>query len=90
MKFATWLETDGDGTIPVGGNMRISSLQANNGGATILLTAANMYSTPDLHMTGDLNQNMDDRQIEITVDVAVPNGTPNGTYTTSYGVRSNP
>lgn len=90
MKFSDWLETDGDGIIPVANNMRISSAQADNGGATITLTAANVYSTPDLHMTGDLNPAMDGRQIEITVEVAVPNGTPNGSYTTSYGVQSNP
>lgn len=90
MKFNDWLQTNGSGTIPVANNMRISSPQANNGGATILLTAANVYSTPDLHMTGDLNLSMDGRQVEVTVEVAVPNGTPNGAYTTSYGVRSNP
>ncbi len=90
MKFDNWLKTGGGGTIPVAGNMRISSLQANNGGATILLAAANTYSTPDLTMTGDLDLVMPGRQVEITVEVAVPNGTPNGAYTTSYGVQSNP
>lgn len=89
MKFNDWFKTGGGGTIPVANNMRISSLQADNSGATILLTAANVYSTPDLHMTGDLDLDMDGRQIEITVEVAVPNGTPNGAYTTSYGLQSN-
>ena len=41
-------------------------------------------------MTGDLDLVMPGRQVEITVEVAVPNGTPNGAYTTSYGVQSNP
>lgn len=90
MKFSDWLKTGGGGSIPVANNMRISSLQADNGGATILLTAANTYSTPDLHMTGDLDPVMDGRQIEVTVEVAIPAGTPNGAYTTSYGVQSNP
>lgn len=90
MKFSDWLRTEGSGTIPVANNMRISSAQADNGGATILLTAANTYSTPDLHMTGDLDPVMIGRQVEVTVEVAVPNGTPNGSYTTSYGVQSNP
>jgi hypothetical protein len=88
MKFDNWLRTGGNGTIPVANNMRISSSQANNGGATILLTAENTYSTPALYMTGDLDPNMDGRQVKITVEVAVPNGTPNGSYTTSYGVQS--
>lgn len=89
MKFSDWLQTNGAGTIMVANNMRISSLQANNNGAPVLLTAADTYSTPELHMTGDLNPAMDGRQVEIKVEVAIPNGTPNGSYTTSYGVQSN-
>lgn len=89
MKFSDWLRTGGGGTIPVANNMRISSLQADNGGATILLTSANVYSTPDLHMTSDLDLGTIGRQVEITVEVAVPNGTPIGAYTTAYGVQSN-
>ena len=88
MKFSDWLQTDGNDTIPVANNMRISSLQADNGGSTILLTAPNVYSTPYLHMIGDLEPQTAGRQVEITVEVAVPNGTANGSYTTSYGVRS--
>jgi len=88
MKFTDWLQTNGNGTFSVANNMRISSAQADNGGATILLTAENTYSTPALRMTEDLDLGLDGRQVEITVEVAVPNGTPNGAYTTSYGVRS--
>jgi hypothetical protein len=90
MKFSDWLMTAGSSTIPVGSHMRISSAQADNAGATILLTGANIYSTPNLHMTSDLNSSLDGRQVEITVDVAVPAGTPVGAYTTTYGVQSNP
>lgn len=89
MKFSDWTKTGGGDTIPVADNMRISSSQADNGGATILLTAENVYSSPDLHMTEDLDPVMAGRQVEITVEVAVPNGTENGAYTTSYGVQSN-
>lgn len=88
MKFSDWLRTGGGGTIPVASNMRISSAQANNGGATILLTAQNTYSVPALVMTGDLNLGMIGRQVEVTVEVAIPNGTPVGAYTTNYGVQS--
>jgi hypothetical protein len=90
MKFSNWLRTTGSSTIPVANNMRISSSQANNAGATILLTAANTYSTPVLHMTGDLDPVMVGRQVAVKVEVAVPVGTANGAYTTSYGVQSNP
>lgn len=88
MKFSDWVRTGGGGTLPVGGNMRISSAQADNGGATILLTAANLYSSPALHMTTDLDPVMAGRQVEVIVDVAVPNSTPAGAYTTNYGVQS--
>lgn len=90
MKFSNWLQTGGSGVITVANNMRISSAQANNAGATILLTAQNVYSTPELHMTTDLNPTLAGRQVMVLVEVAVPNGTPNGSYTTSYGVQSNP
>lgn len=89
MKFTDWLQTNGNGTIPVANNMRISSQQADNGGSAIVLTADNVYSTPYLHMVGDLESTTAGRQVEITVEVAVPNGTANGSYTTSYGVKSN-
>jgi methionine-rich copper-binding protein CopC len=90
MKFSNWLKTGGGGTIPVANNMRISSAQADNAGATILLTAADTYSTPALHMTSDLNTVMVGRQVEVTVEVAVPAGTPDGAYTTNYGVQTTP
>ncbi len=90
MKFDNWLRTGGAGTIPVANNMRISSLQADNAGATVLLTGANTYATPYLTMVQDLNPGLAGRQVQITVEVAVPNGTPNGSYTTAYGVQSNP
>jgi len=90
MKFSNWQRTGGGGTIPVANNMRISSAQANNGGATILLTAADTYSIPALVMVTDLNPVMIGRQVEVKVEVAVPTGTPDGSYTTNYGVQTTP
>ncbi len=88
MKFADWMS--GANTLPVANNMRISSLQANNGNATVLLTAANTYSTPPLTMTGDLDAGLAGKQVQIKVEVKIPVGTANGSYTTTYGVQSNP
>jgi hypothetical protein len=88
MKFADWMSLVGSSTIPVANNVRISSLQANNAGATILITAANLYSSPDLTMTGDLDLATVGRQVDVTVEVAVPAGSVNGGYTTSYGVKT--
>jgi hypothetical protein len=90
MKFADWLNTSGAGTIPAGANMRISSAQADNSGATVLISAANTYSTPALHITGDLDAATPGDQVEVTVEVAVPAGTVNGSYSTSYGVQTLP
>lgn len=89
MKFANWLKTGGSETIPAANNIRISSAQANNGGATVLITGADTYSTPALHMTGDLNPSLDGLQVKVTVETRIPSGTANGSYTTSYGVMSN-
>ncbi len=88
MKFADWAKTGGGGTIPAANNIRISSPQADNSGATVLLTAANTYSTPDLNMVTDLDPTTDGLQTKVTVEVAIPVGTTSGAYTTSYGVRS--
>jgi hypothetical protein len=90
MKFSNWARTSGTGTIAVANNMRISSAQANNSGATILLTAADTYSTPALHMTGDLNPSMDGKQVRVIVEVAIPENSFNGSYTTQYSVRTQP
>jgi hypothetical protein len=89
MKFNNWSTTNG-GIIPVSNNMRISSPEANNGGAAITLNAANVYSSPALYMTGDLDATKAGRQVTIVVEVAIPVGTPNGAYVTDYGVQSTP
>jgi hypothetical protein len=88
MKFADWIGANNN-TIPVANNMRISSAQANNGGATILLTGANTYTSP-LTMTTDLNPSMAGRQVDVTVEVKIPSGTSGGSYSTTYGVQSTP
>ena len=87
MKFSNWLKNGGGGVIPAGNNMRISSDQADNAGATTMITASDSYSA-DLHINEDLNPAMEGIQIEVTVEVRVPSGTPSGSYITSYGVRS--
>ncbi len=90
MKFADWLHTNQVSTIAAGGNMRISSAQANNGNATVPVTAANTYTAPPLTMTGDLSAGTPGKQVKVLVEVAVPNGSTNGSYTTNYGVQTLP
>lgn len=89
MKFANWMQTDGEHTLPVAGNMRISSEQAE-ATSTVLLSAENTYSSPDLTIVGDLNPEEDGLQVQVLVEVAVPSDTYNGTYSTEYGVRTLP
>jgi len=88
MKFTDWVRDGGTETIAAGGNMRISSAQADNGGATILITAADTYSTPALTMVTDLDPEMDGIQVQVVVEVKIPTGSTSGSYTTSYGVKS--
>lgn len=87
MKFEDWLHANATNTIPVANNMRISSEQAASS-SPVVLTAENVYSSPVLNMTEDLDPSMDGLQVKVLVEVAVPAGTLNGTYSTNYGVRS--
>ena len=68
--------------------MRISSAQADNAGATIDVLAANTYTTPNLHMTMDLDPLTAGIQVDIMTEVRIPVGTANGSYSTNYGVKS--
>jgi len=88
MKFADWTNEAGTNTIPVANNIRISSAQADNGGAAIILTAANNYSTPSLNMVTDLNPGISGRQVEVVVEVSIPVNTAADSYTTAYGVQT--
>ncbi len=85
MKFSDWT---GAGTIAAANNMRISSAQADNGGATVTITAANTFSSPALHMTGDLDPTTAGRQVQVLLEVSIPSSTVNGSYTTNYTVRT--
>ena len=88
MKFANWL--DGTNVLAAANDMRISSAQADNSGATVLVAAANTFTSPSLHITGDLDSTTPGDQVEVTVETAVPSTTVNGSYSTSYGVQTLP
>lgn len=89
MKFDNWTIVGGGSTIPAANNIRISSPQANNAGATVLVTAANTYTIPALVMVTDLDPVLAGIQVKVTVEAAVPVGSTNGSYTTNYGVQTN-
>ena len=88
MKFANWMSNTGSAILPVSGNMRISSIQADNGNAVLILGGAETYTTPALNITGDLSPSVVGNQVQVTVEVAVPINTVNGSYNTSYGVKA--
>lgn len=88
MKFSDWTRIGGGGIIPAANNIRISSAQADNSGATVLVTGANIYSSPTLHMITDLDPSTPGTQVQVKVEVAVPSTTPNGSYATNYGVKT--
>ena len=90
MKFADWFSTAASSTIAAGGNMQISSAQADNAGAMVPITTANVYSVPALHMTGDMNPSMPGIQVQVVVQVKIPVGSINAPYTTNYGVQTLP
>jgi hypothetical protein len=89
MKFTDWTGSP-SGTIPTANNVRISSAQADNLGATVLLTGAGIYSTPKLNIVSDLNPLVAGMQIDVIVEVSVPIGTPAAFYTSAYGVQTTP
>jgi hypothetical protein len=91
MKLGDWVDTaNASNTIATANNVRISSAQADNSGAKILLTEANTYSAPELTMATDLNTELAGMQVQVIVEVKVPTGSANGSYSTSYGVKTSP
>ncbi|MGD0576643.1 MAG: immunoglobulin-like domain-containing protein, partial [Candidatus Staskawiczbacteria bacterium] len=91
MKFADWVS--GSNVITAGNHIAFYSAQSSNApdaAHAITLTAANSYSGEmDLIPTSDLSANAG-RQIQITVEAAVPVGSAGGSYSTGYGIQSNP
>lgn len=90
MKFADWVNNNASSTIPAGNNMQISSAQADNAGAEVPITAANTYSTPALHLTGDLDPSTPGNQVQVIVQTKIPVNSVNGGYTTDYGIQTLP
>jgi len=89
MKFDDW--TNGSNIIPAT-DIRFYSGQSTNAFAStsaITITGAGIPSAPMyLNPNEDLDVNQGGRQIQITVEVAVPLNQAGGSYSTSYGIKA--
>ncbi len=91
LKFADW--TDGTSTLTAGGNMQFYAAQALNAPDENHALAIGYTSTYSgamlLDPNKDLDSSQDGRQIEVIVEMRVPEGSSGGSYSTLYGVQSN-
>ncbi len=88
MQFSNWLGAN-SATLPVAGNMQISSAQAVSA-VPVLISAASTYSTPALDMVGSVSTSTPGLHVQVLVQVQIPLSTVNGSYTTNYGVQTLP
>ena len=91
MKFNDWHNNNGNYSIGVANNMRYYSPQAeiaSNAENAIIITQAEQYTASLINLAEDINQNKEGKQIQILVDMKLPEGTPNGSYFTNYGLYS--
>jgi hypothetical protein len=89
MKFSDFTMAGSASTIPIAANVRYSSLQSSNASTTAsaIVETDNNYGGA-LTLTDDTSTSTPGRQIDVTVEVAVPLGTAAGVYTTTFGALS--
>ena len=84
MKFADFVS--GTNILPAANNVRFSSEQSESESVTI--TEANDWSEDSLYLIGDLNASTMGRQIQIIVEVKVPEDTAGGSYSANYDINT--
>jgi hypothetical protein len=89
MKFADFSASGSSSTIPIANNLRYSSAQSSNASTTAsaIVETGNGYGGA-LLLTGDTSTTTAGRQIDITIETAIPAGTSNGSYSTTFGALS--
>jgi len=88
LKFNDWVS--GANSIATASNMRVYSAQASaNADAdnAVTVTAADTYTTA-MTLDADLNATTAGRQVQVVVNLKVPEGTSGGSYSTNYTVQS--
>lgn len=89
LKFADFTSSTSSSTIGVANNMRYYSSQSSNASTTgsAIVETNNNYGGA-LMLTGDTSTTTAGRQIDVTIEAAIPSGTPTGSYSTTFGALS--
>jgi hypothetical protein len=89
LRFNDFTNGSASSTIPAAGNIRYFSPQSSNAmdANSAIVESNNEYGSA-LNLTGDTASSTAGRQIDVVVQVAVPQNTPTGSYTTLFGARS--
>jgi hypothetical protein len=86
-----WNTSDQSQTIPAADDIRYYSTQSANATSSdsaVLITAADQYPSTMLDLTGDASSTSAGRQVDVTVDMAVPSGTAAGSYLGDWNAES--
>lgn len=88
MKFSDFMSQVGSSTIPAANDIRYYSPESSNASTTdsAIVETNNDYNGT-MTLTGDTSP-APGRQIDVYVQVKVPNGTPTGSYSTTFGAKS--
>ncbi len=91
VKFNDFSMTNGSGTVPIAGNVRVFSSQSSNASTTdsSIIETSNGYSDW-LYLNGDTSTSTPGRQVDLTVEVKIPTGTLAGSYSTIFSAFSDP
>lgn len=89
LKFADFTSSSSSATIPIAGNMRYYSAQSSNAtsSSSAIVETDTGYGGA-MTLTGDASATTAGRQVDVTIEAAIPSGTPTGTYSTTYGALS--
>lgn len=87
MRFNDWTNGAG-GTIPANGNIRYYTAQGDHGIDSPITVTGNGYPTTPIILNSDLDTSSAGKQIQVYVEVQVPEGSAGGSYSTSYQIMS--
>jgi hypothetical protein len=89
LRFDNW--TNGSNSISVANNMRYYSTQSSNKSNMnnpVNITKIGSYEADIMNLNSDLDPTKSGRQVDVTVEVAIPVGSVGGSYSTSYNIHT--